>query len=171
MFARSAFLRPVRHDGSGSAASRANRMHVVQNDFSFDNHGPRCYIIARNSGKIGAVAQLGEHKAGSLGVRGSIPLSSTKTKNGLTERSAHFVFGAWKETSRFKGKHRRNGSSAAKIPSDPPNETTLAGSRPSPSLLIYPRSRNSFPPAQKHPPHVRWERTAAIRPRSALTAQ
>ncbi len=26
---------------------------------------------------FGAVAQLGEHKAGSLGVRGSIPLSST----------------------------------------------------------------------------------------------
>ena len=26
----------------------------------------------------GAVAQLGEHEAGSLGVRGSIPLSSTK---------------------------------------------------------------------------------------------
>ena len=30
------------------------------------------------SGRRGAVAQLGEHKAGSLGVRGSIPLSSTK---------------------------------------------------------------------------------------------
>jgi hypothetical protein len=30
---------------------------------------------------------------GSLGVRGSIPLSSTKTTIGLTERSALFVFG------------------------------------------------------------------------------
>ena len=33
------------------------------------------YISARRTG--GAVAQLGEHKAGSLGVRGSSPLSST----------------------------------------------------------------------------------------------
>ncbi len=32
-------------------------------------------------------------QAGSLGVRDSIPLSSTKKINGLTERSALFVFG------------------------------------------------------------------------------
>jgi hypothetical protein len=33
--------------------------------------------------RYGAVAQLGEHKAGSLGVRGSIPLSSTKILSSL----------------------------------------------------------------------------------------
>ena len=33
----------------------------------------------------GAVAQLGEHEAGSLGVRGSIPLSSTIGRRGATE--------------------------------------------------------------------------------------
>ncbi len=35
---------------------------------------------------FGAVAQLGEHKAGSLGVRGSIPLSSTKNYTGVSDK-------------------------------------------------------------------------------------
>ena len=39
----------------------------------------------------GAVAQLGEHKAGSLGVRGSIPLSSTKKLKGLTNNASLFI--------------------------------------------------------------------------------
>ena len=38
----------------------------------------RLYRIVSIFSSCGAVAQLGEHKAGSLGVRGSIPLSSTK---------------------------------------------------------------------------------------------
>ena len=40
---------------------------------------------------FGAVAQLGEHKAGSLGVRGSIPLSSTKNFKRLIARLAFFI--------------------------------------------------------------------------------
>ena len=39
--------------------------------------------VKLSTSKRGAVAQLGEHKAGSLGVRGSIPLSSTKNIKGL----------------------------------------------------------------------------------------
>jgi hypothetical protein len=39
-----------------------------------------CFTIV-----FGAVAQLGEHKAGSLGVRGSIPLSSTKISRGWSK--------------------------------------------------------------------------------------
>ena len=35
----------------------------------------------------GAVAQLGEHEAGSLGVRGSIPLSSTNFTDRLTRQA------------------------------------------------------------------------------------
>jgi hypothetical protein len=41
----------------------------------------------------GAVAQLGEHKAGSLGVRGSIPLSSTKNYKGLAISANPFFIG------------------------------------------------------------------------------
>jgi hypothetical protein len=42
--------------------------------------------------KYGAVAQLGEHKAGSLGVRGSIPLSSTKFSRGWSSLTDPFSF-------------------------------------------------------------------------------
>ncbi len=42
---------------------------------------PACIVTLRG----GAVAQLGEHKAGSLGVRGSSPLSSTKKLKGLRD--------------------------------------------------------------------------------------
>ena len=42
---------------------------------------PESDAILRSTNAFdGAVAQLGEHKAGSLGVRGSIPLSSTNIK-------------------------------------------------------------------------------------------
>ena len=40
----------------------------------------------------GAVAQLGEHKAGSLGVRGSNPLSSTRSRDGVAEDRSPVVF-------------------------------------------------------------------------------
>ena len=48
--------------------------------------GPTCIVTLRG----GAVAQLGEHKAGSLGVRGSSPLSSTN----LMDRSSR---GRWSQ--------------------------------------------------------------------------
>jgi hypothetical protein len=41
------------------------------------------------SSSRGAVAQLGEHKAGSLGVRGSTPLSSTNLTNGVCGSRYH----------------------------------------------------------------------------------
>jgi hypothetical protein len=46
--------------------------------------GRACNVTLRG----GAVAQLGEHKAGSLGVRGSSPLSSTKSFHDPLGRSA-----------------------------------------------------------------------------------
>ena len=57
------------------------RVHAVESTrrghIALDFAGAVAYVTARRTG--GAVAQLGEHKAGSLGVRGSSPLSSTKT--------------------------------------------------------------------------------------------
>ncbi len=51
----------------------------------------------------GAVAQLGEHKAGSLGVRGSIPLSSTKNSKRIGESPILFYLA---EGERTKGRLR-----------------------------------------------------------------
>jgi hypothetical protein len=45
--------------------------------FSLTSLGRDVTLTLAVEGNNGAVAQLGEHKAGSLGVRGSIPLSST----------------------------------------------------------------------------------------------
>src|SRR5262249_17339370 len=58
----------------------------------------------------GAVAQLGEHKAGSLGVRGSNPLSSTRSSRGVAEYPQprrHFLHAAPHRTGGFQGKKRQ----------------------------------------------------------------
>ncbi len=55
--------------------------------------------------RCGAVAQLGEHKAGSLGVRGSIPLSSTKINDRADRKVGPFVLvGGGANPREFEGK-------------------------------------------------------------------
>jgi hypothetical protein len=53
-----------------------------QRYFPLTSLGRDVTVLLAVAGNNGAVAQLGEHKAGSLGVRGSIPLSSTKKSKG-----------------------------------------------------------------------------------------
>src|ERR1700730_392163 len=69
--------RASRYQRGRTASSEAGGSQVLAN---LDKFLPGQYPALRG----GAVAQLGEHKAGSLGVRGSSPLSSTNSLRGVT---------------------------------------------------------------------------------------